>query len=93
MPGSEEALNVRLHAEEAGTLYLADRTGVLTETSYTRDGSYIVFPMENGASFVYVRAKITQRLLVPILIAAAAAVILVLILVFYIRRKSKKAKH
>ncbi|MBQ3878750.1 MAG: methyl-accepting chemotaxis protein [Oscillospiraceae bacterium] len=93
VPGSEEALNVRLHAEEAGTLYLVDRTGVLTETTYTRDGTYIVFPMENGASFVYVRAKITQRLLVPILIAAAAAVILVLILVFYIRRKSKKAKH
>jgi hypothetical protein len=44
-----------MYAPDTGALYLADADGTLTKTSFTRDGRYIVFSIENGGSLVYVK--------------------------------------
>lgn len=48
----DDALTVRMLTAENGALYTLD-DGVLNPLSYSRDGSYVVFPLENGASIVY----------------------------------------
>jgi hypothetical protein len=75
----------RMYTTEHGTLYITDADGVFQPATYTKDGSYIVFTIENGASLVYLRAdEATTMLYGGIAIGAAAAV---LILVIFLRRK------
>lgn len=77
--GETGELTARLRAEENGTLYLLDEDGALVQTEYTRDGSYIVFPIQNGGSLVYVKTFDTRILLWAGGGVAAAAVLVVLL--------------
>ncbi len=95
--GYSDPLKVRMKAESGGTLYQAKDGKALSELSYTTDGSYLVFELENGGSFLYAMPKEAQighfrvpvRVLVPVLIAAA--IVLIFILVRIRRRRKKKA--
>lgn len=78
-------LTARLRTEENGKLYTLAEDGTLTQTDYTRDGSYIVFPIQNGGSLVYIRT-FDMSLLLKIGGGAAAAVLLI---VLWRRRKKK----
>ena len=51
-----EPIGVRMLTADTGSLYTLSE-GTLTPLSYTRDGSYIVFRVDNGASIVYVAHK------------------------------------
>ena len=71
----------------AGSLYtLAD--GVLTPLSSSRDGSYIVFRLDNGASIVYLSQKTSHSGWLIGGIAGGAVVAAAI--VFVILRKKKK---
>ena len=48
----EGELTIRLRQSAEGMLFLAGEDGTLRETDYVRDGSYIVFRIDNGGSFV-----------------------------------------
>ncbi|MBQ3938191.1 MAG: hypothetical protein II724_02495, partial [Clostridia bacterium] len=48
-------LTVHILAEGKGALYTCDPAGSLAKTDYTVDGSYIVFSIPNGGSFVYAK--------------------------------------
>lgn len=54
-----EPLTVRMLTSASGSLYTLSE-GTLTPLSFTRDGSYIVFRLDNGASIVYL-AQETSR--------------------------------
>ena len=51
--GYEGDLTVRMLTDTDGTLYLVRELGESVQTSYSRDGRYIVFRMPNGGSFFY----------------------------------------
>ena len=57
--GYSEPLTVRMLTLVSGSLYALSE-GTLTPLSFTRDGSYIVFRLDNGASIVYL-AQETSR--------------------------------
>lgn len=84
--GTSGALTARLRTQDAGKLYVLDENGALVQTQYTRDGSYIVFPIQNGGSLVYVKTFDT-RILFGIGGGAAAAVLLAAL---WVRRRKRR---
>ena len=62
----------------------------LNELSYTRDGSRIVFTLENGGSVVLLSAQRVASLLLPI---AVAVVVAAGVAAFFVVRKKKAAKN
>ena len=81
-------LSVRLRAEDGGRLCAVGEDGSLCELSYERDKSYLVFPLENGGSFVYLRQEAARRWLPW---AAAGGGLLLIGAALLIRTKRKKA--
>ena len=51
-----DSFTARMRSEVNGRLYLLSAAGQLLPTDYKRDGSYIVFTMDNGDSLIYVRS-------------------------------------
>ena len=85
-----------MKAAGGGRLFTFSQDGTLQETSYTKDGSYIVFPLENGGSFAYyesIRQNKDMRGRIAIVSGIAAALLIVLILLIRRRRKKKKQKR
>ena len=82
-----EPLTVRMLTSASGSLYTLSE-GTLTPLSFTRDGSYIVFRLDNGASIVYL-AQETSRTgwIIGGIAGAPAAAAVVLIIV---RKRRKK---
>lgn len=89
--GYRGRLRVHARTEAVGTLYVygkGEKNG-REERSYTRDGSYIVFEMENGESFVYAeREKPDLRRNIVILITAAFLELVLIVL--WLRRRKRK---
>lgn len=86
-PGYTGELTVRMRAPEGGRLYVLS-DGAAVSHSFTRDGSYIVFALENGGSVIYAETERTEYLWPAIgggaaVIAAAGAYLL-------FRRKKKR---
>lgn len=86
-PGYTGELTVRMRAPEGERLYVLS-DGAAVSHSFTRDGSYIVFALENGGSVIYAEAERTEYLWPAIgggaaIIAAAGAYLL-------LRRKKKR---
>ena len=92
----DKELLVRVKAAGGGRLFTFSQDGTLQETSYTKDGSYIVFPLENGGSFAYyesIRQNKDMRGRIAIVSGIAAALLIVLILLICRRRKKTKQKR
>ena len=89
VPGYDGELTVRMLTEESGRLYKLSG-GALNELGYTRDGSRIVFTLENGGSVVLLQAQRGAALLLPI---AAAVVVAAGAAAFFVVRKKKAAKN
>lgn len=89
----ENDLLVRMRHEGVGGLWLY-RDGGLTKLPFTVDGSYIVFTIPNGASFVFIDGKITAHT-VSILAAASVAVVALsgAIVAGMLSRRRKKRKQ
>ena len=88
VPGYDGELTVRMLTEDNGRLCeLSD--GALSQLDYTRDGSRIVFTLENGGSIVLLSAQRGATLLLPI---AAAVIIAAGAAAFFVVRKKKAAK-
>lgn len=86
-PGYTGEGTVRMRAPEGGRLYVLS-DGAAVSHSFTRDGSYIVFALENGGSVIYAETERTEYLWPAIgggaaVIAAAGAYLL-------FRRKKKR---
>lgn len=90
--GYEGDLTVRMQAPEDGVLYRANADGTLEKLGFERDGSYLVFPLENGGSIVWARK--TEQSRPPWLIPAAAggAALIALAALRHARKKKGKAK-
>lgn len=88
--GYDGALTVRMQAPEDGTLYRAGADGSLERLGYERDGSYIVFPLENGGSIVLARQSEAQRPAWLIPAAAGGAALVLLTAIHGIRKKKNK---
>lgn len=76
--GAPGALKIRMRCEGGGTLYLL-QDGMLQETAYETDGSYLVFRMENGGAMAYAAPRTHASLwwvLAPAAAAAGGAVLL-----------------
>ena len=86
--GYSEPLTVRMLTSAPGSLYTLSE-GTLTPLSFTRDGSYIVFRLDNGASIVYLAQETARTgwIIGGIAGGAAAAAAVVLVIV---RKKKKK---
>jgi hypothetical protein len=82
-------LTARMYAPDTGALYLADADGTLTKTSFTRDGRYIVFSIENGGSLVYVKTTNYSSYIVPV---AGALALLAAVAALLALRKTRKGK-
>ena len=78
---SDSSIDELVHSESRG--------GALNELSYTRDGSRIVFTLENGGSVVLLSAQRGASLL----LVAAAAVVVIGAAAFFVVRKKKAAKN
>lgn len=89
VPGYDGELTVRMLTEENGRLYELN-DGALNELSYNRDGSRIVFTLENGGSVVLLQAQRGTTLLLPVAAAAATAIG---VAAFFVIRKKKAAKN
>ena len=90
--GYRGRLRVHARTEAIGTLYvyIGEGNSGMEERPYTRDGSYIVFEMENGESFVYAeREKPDLRKNLVILIGAALLELLLLCLWLWRGRRQK----
>ena len=81
-------ITVRMLTSASGSLYTLSE-GTLTPLSFTRDGSYIVFRLDNGASIVYLAQETSRTgwIIGGIAGGAAAAAAVVLIIV---RKRRKK---
>ena len=79
---SDSSIDELVHSESRG--------GALNGLSYTRDGSRIVFTLENGGSVVLLSAQRGASLLLPV---AAAAVVVIGAAAFFVVRKKKAAKN
>lgn len=85
----DAALTVRMLTPENGVLYRLEN-GSLIPISYSRDGSYIVFPLENGASIVYlVKDGMSKTALI---IGACAACVMAAGVVAAVLIKKKRGK-
>ena len=87
--GCPDALTVRMRAEGGGRLCRVDADGSLLDIPYTVDKSYLVFPLDNGGSFVYLRQRAESRRLPWA--AAGGGGLLLLGAALLIRAKRKKA--
>lgn len=87
--GYEGALTVRLRAGSGGKLCAVGEDGSLREVSYETDKSYLVFPLDNGGSFVYLRQEAAQSWLPWA--AAGGGVLLLLGAALLLRSRRKKA--
>ena len=79
---SDSSIDELVHSES--------RDAALNELSYTRDGSRIVFTLENGGSVVLLQAQRGMTLLLPV---AAAVIITAGAVAFFVVRKKKTAKN
>ncbi len=81
-------LTVHMKAEDDGVLYRIEDDKAV-ETAYTRDGSYIVFPIENGESFIF-SVESAPFSYLWILWIAVPVVLIIGIILLCIRKKRKK---
>lgn len=91
--GYDEDLTVRMLANTDGTLYLIGTDEELSETPYTRDGSYIVFCIPNGGSFCYVGNSLRSdlhRLSLGAMIAIGLVLVCLLFLIVSLIKRGKK---
>jgi len=86
------ALTVRMQAPEDGTLYRAGADGELEKIGYTRDGSYIIFELENGGSVVYTGHGGADAEKLPTAVWTGGGAALMLALVLLVRGRKKRAK-
>ena len=85
--GGTDSFTVRMHAEAPGRLYIAAKDGTIRESDYTKDGSYIVFSMQNGESVILLqKAGLSAKTGIIIGCAATAAIALT---VFLVKRKKR----
>ena len=91
----EGALTVRMQAPEEGTVYRLGADGTLEKLSASRDGSYLVFELENGGSVVCARRSGPQAEQIPAAVWTAGGAVLVIALVLLAagHRKKSKAKE
>lgn len=88
--GYDQTLTVRMRAESGGRLCLIGEDGSLSDIPYERDKSYLVFTLDNGASFVYLRQEPAAGKL-PWIAAGGGAAALLLGLGLLLRKRRKKA--
>ena len=84
----EAQLTVRMRAEESGQLYAIRPEGGAEAISFRRDGSYIVFQLDNGGAFAYVRQPASR---LPLLAAAAGGLGLAGLAAAGILRRKKRS--
>ncbi|MBR5343133.1 MAG: hypothetical protein IK149_04480 [Oscillospiraceae bacterium] len=89
--GYEGALTVHLRAEGGGRLFLVETDGTLRELPFEVDKSYLVFSLDNGASFVYLRGE-SAPAWIPWAAGGGAALLLAAILLIRHRRKKAAVK-
>ena len=82
-----DPITVRMLTAETGALYTVS-DGALSPLSYTRDGSYIVFRLDNGASVVYLAQDEAKT--AWIVGGAAGAAVLAAAVILVIRKKRRK---
>ena len=83
-------LTVRMREDREGRLFLLGDGGQ-RQQEYRRDGSYIVFPMENGGTFVFrPDARPRLKLLLPLGLPCAAAAAAVIVGILLRRRKKRR---
>lgn len=83
----KEKLLVRMRGEEKGILYLQDENG-LKKSNYRRDGSYRVFQLENGGSFVFVEGR--GRDIINEIFFTVLLIIIIIGMVMWNKHKRKK---
>ena len=86
--GYEGPLTVHLRAASGGRLCRIAEDGSLSEIPYEVDKSYLVFPLDNGGSFVYLRQSAENRWL-PWAAAGGGAALLITAALL---RRSKRKK-
>lgn len=87
-------LTVHMRTAPGGTVYLASSDGSLTPAQSERDGSYIVFTLKNGSSFVYAAEPepgISYKALYIVAGVFALDVLLLILLLSGRKRRQKKA--
>lgn len=88
--GCERALTVHMRAAAGGRLCLMRADGSLAELPYTVDKSYLIFTLDNGASFVYLPGE-TARLWIPWAAAGGGAALLIAAVLLIRGRRKKTA--
>ena len=93
----EGPLKVRMKAETGGKLYQAENEEEWKEISYETDGSYIVFPLENGGTVRY-RALTEREKIIPLPIRALPAEITggiaaLLVIILLLRRRRRRRRR
>lgn len=82
----EGVLTVRMRSDTPMKILVPDENGDWTQLPATQDGSYLVFSLPNGGSFLCRR----QQSISPALLAAGAGLLLLLLALFFLLRRRKK---
>ncbi len=83
-----DALTLRMLMTDSGKLYEL-KDGVLTPIDYTRERSYIVFALDNGATIVWQSEPERETVLTAVAIAAAAVAAAAVVTVIIVKKKKK----
>lgn len=83
-----DALTLRMLMTDSGKLYEL-KDGVLTPINYTRERSYIVFALDNGATIVWQSEPERETVLTAVAIAAAAVAAAAVATVIIVKKKKK----
>lgn len=84
VPGYNDALLVRMKEERNGQVFVLSPDGEQHALDSNRDGSYLVFSIDNGGCFVFEESQEHRNL--PAVIISSVG----LLLLFHLLRKSKK---
>ena len=88
----DAVLTVRMKHGNSGKLYVI-KDGAAEETSFTSDGSYIVFETDNNSSFIIVEGEASSHVAAVIIsVSCAAAAAAACVIIIIVKKKKSRTK-
>ena len=90
--GYSGSLTVHMRAPSGGTVFLVSSDGTFIPAYSERDGSYIVFTMDNGRSFVYMTEPERHAPVTALMITGGIFVVDAILLIVILSGRKRRKK-